>query len=591
MSILTELSRRKVLRVAAAYIVAAWVLMQAASLFEATLELPAWFDKVFFALLLLGFPVALLLSWAYDIRPDQPSPDAPTTGARAAFAAILVALTVGGLAYIYISFRGDSEVQATAETGPSIAVLPFADMSPNGDQAWFSDGIAEEILNVLARTEGLKVASRTASFRYRGEETDIKAAAADLNVNTILEGSVRSQGDQLRITAQLINAADGFHLWSDTYDRELDDIFTVQEEISESIATALFGELGINALPARRFDGTTNVEAYSSYLKGKEELIIFGGEDASAAIAAFERAVQLDPLFADAWAGLARAERFHGIYEGRRPSASAALNQALALDPDNVSAIAQLAHYNWGELRWRESEQLYLRAVSLAPNDAEIRQRFGFFLRSTGRTRRALDELLKAWELGRDTSGLVSAIVNTHAYLGEFANARAFFEERMAEVGLQNMTGTEAYFVSLLADGMGAEARAFATQDLPQESKLRIRFFLDRLDGDAAAAQRLVDGTMARIGEYGRPRWGDIDNLLLAGDIEAARELTPQTQGYGWSMPERFIMHINEEIDPRYLPYRPNLLVLIDLFPGVAEAFTEIGVDIMARGREKGFFE
>jgi TolB-like protein/Tfp pilus assembly protein PilF len=591
MSILTELSRRKVLRVAAAYIVAAWVLMQAASLFEATLELPAWFDKVFFALLLLGFPVALLLSWAYDIRPDQPSHDASTTGARAAFAAILVALTVGGLAYIYISFRGDSEVQVTAETGPSIAVLPFADMSPDGDQAWFSDGIAEEILNVLARTEGLKVASRTASFRYRGEETDIKAAAADLNVNTILEGSVRSQGDQLRITAQLINAADGFHLWSDTYDRELDDIFTVQEEISESIATALFGELGIDALPARRFDGTTNVEAYSSYLKGKEEFNVYGLGDPTGAIAAFKRAVQLDPSFADAWAALARAERSQGIIEGRRPSTSEALNKALALDPDNASAIAQLARYNWGELRWRESEQLFLRAESLAPNDADIRHSFGFFLRSTGRTRRALDELLKAWELGRDTSGLVSAIVNTHADLGEFANARAFFEERMVEVGLQNMTGTEAYFVSLLADGMEAEAREFATLDLASTTLTRVRFFLDRLDGDPDAAKRLVAGTMARIEGYGRPRWGDIDNLIMAGEIEMARELVPQTQGYGWSIPARFIMHINEEIDPRYLPYRPNLLVLIDLFPGVPEAFMDIGIDVMARGREKGFFE
>ena len=181
--------------------------------------------------------------------------------------------------------------------------------------------------------------------------------------------------------------------------------------------------------------------------------------------------------------------------------------------------------------------------------------------------------------------------MNTHAYLGEFANARAFFEERMAEVGLQNMAGTEAYFVSLLADGMEAEAREFATLDLASTTLTRVRFFLDRLDGDPDAAKRLVAGTMARIEGYGRPRWGDIDNLIMPGKIEAARRLTPQTQGYGWSMPQRFIMHINEEIDPRYLPYRPNMLMLIDLFPGVAEAFMEIGVDVMARGREKGFFE
>lgn len=591
MHILKELSRRKVLRVAAAYIVAAWVLMQAASLLETTLELPGWFDKAFLALLLLGFPVALLLSWAYDIHPDAPLPDAPTTGSRATFAAILVALTIGGLAYSYNSFRGDSDAHTTVEIDPSIAVLPFADMSPNGDQAWFGDGISEEILNVLARTEGLKVASRTASFRYRGEDTDIKAAAAELNVSTILEGSVRSQGDRLRITAQLINAADGFHLWSETFDRELNDIFVVQEEISERIATALFGELGVGALPIGRFDGTENVEAYSSYLKGKEKFNTYGSVDATDAIAAFEQAVQLDPLFSDAWAALAQAERAQGIIEGRPPSASAALTQALALDPNNESAITQLAHYNWGELRWLESEQLYLRAVSLAPNDADVRRRYGSFLRHTGRTRRALDELLSAWELGSDRASLTSDIVNTYAYLGEFANARAFFEARMAEVGLENMSGTEAYFVSLLADGMEAEAREFATLDLSPRVIPRIRFFLDRLDGNPGASERLVNATLAAIEEHGRPRWGDIDNIVMAGEIEMARELVPQTQGYGWSVPNRLILHINEEIDPRYLPYRPNLLPLVDLFPGVPEAFMDIGIDVMARGREKGFFE
>jgi len=161
----------------------------------------------------------------------------------------------------------------------------------------------------------------------------------------------------------------------------------------------------------------------------------------------------------------------------------------------------------------------------------------------------------------------------------------------MAEVGLENMSGTEAYFVSLLADGMEAEAREFATLDLSPRVIPRIRFFLDRLDGNPGASERLVDATLAAIEQYGRPRWGDIDNIVMAGEIEMARELVPQTQGYGWSVPNRLILHINEEIDPRYLPYRPNLLPLVDLFPGVPEAFMDIGIDVMARGREKGFFE
>lgn len=584
MSIWQELSRRRVLRVAAAYIVASWVLMQAAALLETTLELPTWFDKVFFAALLLGFPIALLLSWAYDIRPDSRDTDTARPGDKRIFVAILVVLTIGGLAYGYWSLRDLSQEQNVVALEKSIAVLPFADMSPGGDQAWFADGISEEILNVLARTDGLKVASRTASFRFRGQETDITAAAAEMNVATVLEGSVRSQGNQLRITAQLINAADGFHVWSETFDTDISDVFAVQEEISVSIANALFGELGIEALPARRFEGTSNMEAYSLYLQGKEYLGSFDLRDTAGAIELLERAVSLDPEFADAWAALARVERSQGIAGQLQPSKSDALKRALALNPDSALAIAELAHFSSGELRWLEAEQLYLRSVRLAPHDPGVRRRYSSFLRSTGRIRESLSEMLMARELGADSALLISDIINSYAYLGEFAAAREVFETHVAEVGLENMYGTEAYFVSLLADGLESEARAFATRELPASSMARIQFFLDRLDGNPDGPTKLIDSALARMEEYGRPRWGDIDNFLLAGDEALARKYLPDTQGYGWSVPSRMILYINEEIDPRYLPYRPNMLVLIDMFPGVREAFAEIGVDIAAHG-------
>ena len=181
--------------------------------------------------------------------PDTQGAAAPSTG-RSSFVAIIVILAAGSIGLTYYVFR-QAPPPTSSQSAPSIAVLPFADMSPGGDQAWFADGVSEEILNVLAKTEGLQVASRTASFRYRGDDTDIKAAAAEMNVTTVLEGSVRSQGDQMRITAQLINAEDGFHLWSDSFDRQLSDIFTVQDEISAHIATALFGELGIGSATSK----------------------------------------------------------------------------------------------------------------------------------------------------------------------------------------------------------------------------------------------------------------------------------------------------------------------------------------------------
>ena len=584
MSIWQELRRRSVLQVAATYIVASWVLMQAAALLEETLELPTWFDKVFFAALLLGFPIALLLAWAYDIKPDPRIGNSSQSGDRTAFIAVLVILAAGGLAYGFWSLKDVSESQNTVALDKSVAVLPFADMSPDGDQAWFADGIAEEILNVLARTEGLKVPSRTASFRYRGRDTDILAAAAEMNVATVLEGSVRSQGSQLRITAQLINAADGFHLWSQTFDTDISDVFAVQEEISVSIANALFGELGVEALPERRFEGTSNMEAYSLYLKGLEFLGSFDLRESAEGIEFLERAVALDPDFADAWAALARAERSQGIVGQDLSTSGEALRRALALNPESGPAIMELAQASFGELRWLEAEQLFLRAIRLAPNDARVRLRHSNFLRSVGRVREALGEVRTAWELGYSSELLVSDIVNLHAYLGEFAEARAFFETRMEQVGLENMFGTEAYFVSLLADGMEAEAREFASRDVPEGARARMEFFLGRLDGDPEASQKLIDSAFKRMNEYGRPRWGDIENFLLAGDEALARQYLPSTQGYGWSVPSRIILHINEEVDPAYLPYRPNLLLLLDMFPGVPEAFAEIGVDLAAHG-------
>jgi TolB-like protein len=583
-----ELKRRKVLRVGGAYIVIAWVLMQVAVTLEETLELPSWFDKVTFAALLMGFPVALLLSWAYDIRPDSSDNAAAASPTKTIFIAILIALALGASGYSYYIFRGTAPGLASHTALPTIAVLPFADLSPEGNQAWFADGIAEEILNVLARTDGLKVASRTASFRFRGDDVDLKSVATELNVATILEGSVRSQDDQLRITAQLINAEDGFHLWSETFDRKLNDIFAIQDEISVSIATALFGELGVDALPEHRFDGTRNVEAHSFYLKGLNTINADFGYSRSnmrKAIPDFQRAIELDPEYSDPWVGLARAENILNIYQGMPPAINKSLIRALSLDPENADAVAELAYTNFSLLNWLEAEQLYLRAISIEPDNARIRQLFGEFLRVTGRIRSALDEFHKAWELGLNNQTIGSLIVNTHAYLGEFRQARAFYEAQLETVGLHNVRGSEAYMVSLLAEGMEEEARAFAVRDFPNsQAPLRIRFFLDRLDGDPDAGERLVEATFQRIqGTKAKiVRSGDIENFLLAGEVELARENVSKVWAGDWGAPNRISLYVDDEVDPRYLPYRANMLLLLDEYPGVAEAFLGIGVDLKA---------
>jgi len=581
LSLFSELKRRNVFKVGIVYIVIAWVLIQFSLQLEETLELPGWFDKVTFAVLLFGFPLALLLSWAYDIHPDSSQPTSPSTPGKSISIALLVALILGGSGYTYYLLRDSDPVPATQMVTPTIAVLPFADMSPAGDQSWFADGISEEILNVLAKTDGLRVASRKASFHFRGEEIDLITAAEELNVKVILEGSVRSQGDQLRITAQLINAEDGFHLWSETYDRQMKDVFAVQDEIAVSIATALFGALGVKALPRERFKGTRDIAAYSFYLQGMEKLNRFDYGQKMEAIPYFNQALALDPDFADAWVGLARTETIQNISRSRPPTTSESLKRALTLEPDNADAIAGLAWANRRVFRWLEAEQLFLHAINNEPDNDWVHMSYGRFLRTTGRVPQALAEFLKAWELGSTDQNLGSLIVNTYAYLGQFSKARAFYEAQLAIVGLQEMRGNQGYFVSLLADGMEAEARVFAALDIPGPvANARIDFFLGRLDGDSTAGQRLIELSLKRIERTGIVFSSDIEGFLLAGNIPLAREYAPRVQNYG--APNRFSLFVNDDIDPRYLQFRGNLLLIMDMYPDVVDAFLSIGMDLTA---------
>jgi TolB-like protein len=590
MSIWTELKRRKVLRVASAYFVIAWVIMQLAALLEETLELPGWFDKLTLATLLLGFPISLLLAWAYDIHPDSAQPTSPSSTSKSIFIVFIVALVLAGSGYSFYLFRNNAPVAPIASEIPSIAVLPFADMSPEGDQAWFADGVSEEILNVLAKAEGFKVASRTSSFKYRGELTDLRTVGDELDVAHILEGSVRSQGDRIRITAQLINTQDGFHAWSQTYDRNLSDIFKVQDEISVAIANALMGELGVNSLPQNRFKGTNNVDAYTAYLKGLELYKTVDIHERLKAEPFFLQAIELDPDYLDAWAALANVENLRNILELNPPTVSSSLKRVLNLDPDNAEGVATLAHYNAATLNWLEAEQLYLRGIDLQPENGRFYFRYASFLNRSGRFARALEMNYRAEELGYQGPNLAVNIIATHNYLGQFAQAREYFEKELARVGPDVARGNIGYFVALLAGGMEQRAREFsAKRATMDQSGIRMRYFLERMDGRADAEQRLIDATFVRIEEWDGVRSGDIEHFVLAGDLDLAREYAPQVVGYGHNIPSRLTLYIDDEIDPRYLPYRGNLMLIVDMYPGAADAYMDIGVDIMALAREKGY--
>ena len=274
-SVWEELKRRNVVRVAIAYAIVSWLSLQLTDVLVSLLSLPEWVGRLVFLLLVIGFLLALILSWAYELTPDGVKKEKDVdrsqsvtrvTGRKLDF--VIIGLLVAGLGYfVYDKFVADSGQDDLAK---SIAVLPFVSMSSGEDDGYFADGLTEEILNVLAQLPELQVTARTSSFFFKGQNIPVPEIAALLNVAHIVEGSVRRDGKQVRITAQLIRAADGFHLWSQSYDRTLDDIFAVQEDIAENIAAVLNVVLDESSRQAMRSAGIRNDEAFIAYQKGVE---------------------------------------------------------------------------------------------------------------------------------------------------------------------------------------------------------------------------------------------------------------------------------------------------------------------------------
>jgi len=287
---LSELKRRRVYRVAVAYAVVAFVIWQAAEIAVPGLNLPGWVLTLVILLTVLGFPVALVLAWAFDITPE---------GLKRTDAESLEPVAPARVERV----PGEAETEARK----SIAVLPFADMSPEGDQEYFSDGMSEELIDALTKVPGLRVTARTSSFQFKGERRDIREVGRVLGVTHVVEGSVRKAGDRLRITAQLVDTSDGYHLWSERYDRDLDDIFQIQDDIARSIARELKIRLADPAAALER-PRTENLEAYDYYLRARVCLAEIVPESwTRRAIELFKKAVELDPAYAPAHAGLAAA--------------------------------------------------------------------------------------------------------------------------------------------------------------------------------------------------------------------------------------------------------------------------------------------
>ncbi len=411
MSFLAELRRRNVIRIAALYLVGAWLAMQVAATLLPIFGTPAWVLKALVLLLAIGFVPALVFSWIYELTPeglkreqevDRSQSIVDHTARRLDIAVIVLLLGVGAM--IFWQSRSGPEPASVTATEPSpapaagapatagadaitdksIAVLPFADFSAAGDQAWFADGLAEEVLNALARTPDLMVSARTSSFRYKDSELAIPEIAKELGVAHVLEGSVRSTPERVRVTAQLIRASDGFHLWSQTYDRDIADMIQVQEDLAQQIALAMQTSMDPAALAAMATVGTRSVEAYQAYIRGVAELASDLPGATERSYAWFEKARALDPDFAaahaqaaDFWLVQLNTTRTNSGLTDASPE-QAARNFSERID----LAIAHAASATDGqgyrglkalrELRLREAIELNRAVVAARPGDIQL---------------------------------------------------------------------------------------------------------------------------------------------------------------------------------------------------------------------------
>jgi TolB-like protein/Flp pilus assembly protein TadD len=308
-------------------------------------------------------------------------------------AALALALAVAVVGAFRMGRSGRASLPVKDEA--SIAVLPFADMSSEKNQEYFSDGLTEELINGLAKTPGLRVAGRTSSFQFKNKAEDSQVIGGKLNVATILEGSVRKQGNRVRIAVQLIKSEDGFELWSETFDRELNDIFALQEEISRSVTKELSLKL-LAKKTARRATESTNAQAYNTYLQGRYFLARNNKENLTKAVSFFEEAIHLDPAYAPAWVALADSRRalaasaYVPAEEGYAAARKAA-ERALALDPDLGDAHAEMGliemYHDWD---WAGAEASYRRALALEPGSATVIRDFGALDKILGRLDQAI---------------------------------------------------------------------------------------------------------------------------------------------------------------------------------------------------------
>lgn len=599
MSLIAELKRRNVLKVGAAYMLVAWLVIQVASIVFPAFDAPPWALRIFIVISLLGFPVAVVMAWMFDAGPDGVRRDHKVPGSRRVYASatVLAMLALGWYFYGQPTFRkGDPESPPAKAAAPvaaavdsrSIAVMPFVNMSADKDNAYFSDGLAETLLDMLAQLSTLKVTARTSSFALRDKAVDVREIGKQLGVAHVLEGSVQKSGDMVRITAQLIRASDGVHLWSKRYDRKLTDVFRIQDEIAtevvDSLKVVMAGEDRKRLTKTR----TANVAAYDHYLQGRLQARDPSRAGLLAAVAQYEQAIALDPGFAAAYSGIAEAWVGLGDYGGvpeaeAFPRAGAAARRALELDPQSAEALTAMAlvryqlHNNAADAsagyeaalranpsyvpaynlyadllrdkgEYRRMLVIQQRAAELDPLSIYMKSRFAGKLLQVGRldeAGRAIDAMLAD---APDNDYALEEAANLAASRGHFAQAVEHYQRvHAARPGDPFSAARIATLATWMQDRPLAERALLAARARGAGNSWELRALADLADWQREPAQ--LDVLARQDGSQGA--WFRAQRAMAQADLPQARILLLEAlrrRGYDAGRAP-FAMHISMLIE------------------------------------------
>src|SRR5215471_4890193 len=533
-----ELKRRNVYKVAVAYAVVSWLLIQAASILFPTFEAPPWAMKVFVAVIALGFPVALVFSWAFEITPEGLKHESEIeagssithhtgrklVGITIFVAVIATALFVFQLLRPHLTSTDGLSASVNAVSEKSVAVLAFDNLSDDKGSEYFSDGISEELLTVLQKIPGLHVAARTSAFSFKGKNATAQEIGQKLGVAHLVEGSVRKAGDVVRIAARLTQANTGEEQWSENYTRNLKDVFAVQTELAQTIVEQLRGQLtGGAANPIAKADiqaevraaakgGTENVEAHEAYLQGRFFLNRHSEKETDQARAAFERAVHLDPKFALAWAGLAQTHVWDCNYatEGGQKGFNAhlaaareAVEKALAIEPDLPGALSARAMIETNfDYDWKGAAETLHRALALAPQDPALLMEAGNLAQARGESTQALEFFRRAVASDPVNAQALVFLATGLSAAGRNEEARTEYA-RVIELNPSAPNSHAGVGLTYLLEGKFEEAAVAAQKDVADWARLLIvscaRWGQKRVPESDGALAELI----ARVSETG----------------------------------------------------------------------------------------